>query len=234
MKKYLVIATIILAGIAFAGYAFVNSSDEPKDNDQASSQASNEYNFTSISAGELQTMLENKDFQLIDVHIPEQEHVKNSDAFIPYNDIDSIVNQIGDDKDAKVVLYCRSGSMSKDAAKKLVDLGYTNIYELDGGINEWVSSGYETVDYIASDQNDIETNAYTMLEVEQHNTLEDCWTVKDKKVYEIPYEWTEQHPGGQEAFYSACGKDITEIFQVHNTELPKEILDSYYLGELIN
>lgn len=224
--------TIILATIFVVAYIIINSSNGEE---KINLEISTENQFTSISASELKTMLDSKDFQLIDVHIPEQEHIKNSDAFIPYNDIDSIVNQIGDDKDTKIVLYCRSGSMSKDAAKKLVDLGYTNIYELDGGINEWTSNGYETVDYIGQPDNDIETNGYTMSEVAQHNTLEDCWTINEDKVYAIPYEWTERHPGGQEAFISAaCGKDMTEIFQIHNTELPKEILDSYYLGELIN
>lgn len=44
------------------------------------------------------------------------------------------------DKDQKILIYCRSGNRSKQAAEKLVGLGYTNIYEF-GGINDWP---YET------------------------------------------------------------------------------------------
>ena len=40
------------------------------------------------------------------------------------------------DKDQKILIYCRSGNRSKQAAKKLADMGYTNIYEF-GGINTW-------------------------------------------------------------------------------------------------
>lgn len=234
MNKIINITTCILVLLGIGTYVFIEYSNKSSEEIQENVETISENNFTFINATELKRMLKDKDFRLIDVHIPEQEHIEGTDAFIPYNDIDSIINQIGEDKDTKVILYCRSGSMSKDTANKLVDLGYTNIYDLDGGINEWISNGYETVDYIAGSDNSNETSSYTISEIGQHNTLEDCWTTKDGKVYEIPYEWTEQHPGGQEAFYSTCGKDITEIFQVHNTELPKEILSSYYLGELVN
>ena len=40
------------------------------------------------------------------------------------------------DKDQLILVYCRSGNRSKQASKKLVDLGYTNIVEF-GGILDW-------------------------------------------------------------------------------------------------
>lgn len=40
------------------------------------------------------------------------------------------------DKDQIILVYCRSGNRSKQAAQKLADMGYTNIYEF-GGINTW-------------------------------------------------------------------------------------------------
>lgn len=39
-------------------------------------------------------------------------------------------------KDRKIVLYCRSGSRSSSAAKKLVEIGYTNVYDL-GAMDNW-------------------------------------------------------------------------------------------------
>lgn len=39
-------------------------------------------------------------------------------------------------KDQLILVYCRSGNRSKQAAKKLAALGYTNINEF-GGINDW-------------------------------------------------------------------------------------------------
>ena len=38
--------------------------------------------------------------------------------------------------DRVLLVYCRSGRRSKEAAQKLADMGYTNVYEF-GGINEW-------------------------------------------------------------------------------------------------
>ncbi len=40
------------------------------------------------------------------------------------------------DKEQLILVYCRSGNRSKQAAEKLVNLGYTNIVEF-GGINDW-------------------------------------------------------------------------------------------------
>jgi rhodanese-related sulfurtransferase len=45
------------------------------------------------------------------------------------------------DKEAKIVVYCRSGRRSAEAAKVLKELGYKNVYDL-GGINSWP---YETI-----------------------------------------------------------------------------------------
>ena len=43
------------------------------------------------------------------------------------------------DLDQIILIYCRSGNRSKQAAQKLFDLGYTNLYEF-GGINTWTGS----------------------------------------------------------------------------------------------
>ena len=40
------------------------------------------------------------------------------------------------DKDAVLLIYCRTGRRSKQAAGQLVELGYTNVYDF-GGINDW-------------------------------------------------------------------------------------------------
>jgi rhodanese-related sulfurtransferase len=53
-------------------------------------------------------MLDKKDFFLVDTHIPEQEHIEQTDAFIPYNEIENYLEKLPKDKDSKIVLYCRS------------------------------------------------------------------------------------------------------------------------------
>ncbi len=102
----------------------------------------NKNGFESISSAELDSMFENKDFILIDVHTPEQQHIPGTDYMISYDEVNEIASKIPS-KNAKVVLYCRSGNMSKQTAKELVDLGYTNVFELENGLNEWLEQERE-------------------------------------------------------------------------------------------
>jgi len=47
------------------------------------------------------------------------------------------ISSIDYPKDTVIILYCVSGARSSSAAETLVDLGYTNVYSLDGGIINW-------------------------------------------------------------------------------------------------
>lgn len=97
--------------------------------------------FTDISVAQLEKMLQNKDFTLVNVHIPFAGNIPQTDISIPYNEIAQNVDKLPTDKDAPIVLYCRSGAMSTAAAKTLVGLGYANVLELDGGMNALVAAG---------------------------------------------------------------------------------------------
>jgi rhodanese-related sulfurtransferase len=97
--------------------------------------------YTDVTVPELQAMLENKDFTFVNVHIPFAGNIPNTDLSIPFDKIEQNVDQLPADKDAKIVLYCRSGSMSRIAAKTLVNLDYTNVWNLNGGFNAWKAVG---------------------------------------------------------------------------------------------
>lgn len=97
--------------------------------------------YTDISVEELQIMLENKDFLFINVHIPFEGDIPGTDFSIPYNEVDRNLDKLPEEKDAKIVLYCRSDRMSRIAAERLVELGYTNLWNLDGGFNAWENAG---------------------------------------------------------------------------------------------
>jgi rhodanese-related sulfurtransferase len=102
--------------------------------------------YTDISSTDLSNMLENKNFVLIDTHIPEQSHIPGTDNFIPYNEIKNRIAAVAPDKGTNIVLYCRSGSMSEQASKELIDMGYSNVFNLKGGLNGWKSEGYDVID----------------------------------------------------------------------------------------
>jgi rhodanese-related sulfurtransferase len=97
--------------------------------------------FTEISIPEFQVMLEEKDFLLVNVHIPLEGNLPNTDTSFPFNEIQQNLSLLPEDKDAKILLYCRSDNMSGIAAEELVVLGYTNIWNLDGGYKAWIQAG---------------------------------------------------------------------------------------------
>lgn len=98
--------------------------------------------FQNITPAELHTMLKSKDFVFINVHIPFAGNIPDTDLSIPYNELEQNLSQLPANKNEKVVLYCSSGRMSEIAAEELTSMGYTNIWNLKGGMVEWQQAGY--------------------------------------------------------------------------------------------
>lgn len=99
--------------------------------------------FARLSPDELKSALQDKDFTFVNVHIPFEGDIAGTDLSIPYNEIERKKNLDRlPGKDEEIVLYCRSGSMSTEAASTLVKLGYENVRDLDGGMIAWEEAGY--------------------------------------------------------------------------------------------
>ena len=64
---------------------------------------------------------------------------------IPHEEIELELDSLPTDKDTTILLYCRSGNRSQVAAKMLVSLGFTDVIELESGINGWKDAGYSVV-----------------------------------------------------------------------------------------
>jgi rhodanese-related sulfurtransferase len=101
--------------------------------------------YTDITPAQLNSMLETKDFLLVNVHIPYEGEIAQTDLFVPYDQIEENLSKLPQDNGAKIVLYCRSGSMSAIAARSLVKLGFSNVWNVDGGMVEWERQGYELI-----------------------------------------------------------------------------------------
>jgi rhodanese-related sulfurtransferase len=97
--------------------------------------------YTDVSADGMALMLENKDFPFINVHVPYEGEIEGTDEFIPFDQIEQNLDKLPADKDTRVVIYCRSGSMSGISARTLVELGYSDVWNLDGGMIAWQASG---------------------------------------------------------------------------------------------
>lgn len=99
--------------------------------------------YTNLSPAELKAMLQSKDFVLVNTHIPYEGEIEQTDAFIAFEE--NGPQRLGEypaDKNAKIVLYCRSGRMSAIAAEELIMAGYTDVWNLDGGMIAWEKAGY--------------------------------------------------------------------------------------------
>ena len=57
-------------------------------------------------------------------------------VLLPSGSVQQMAADVLPDKDAKILVYCRSGNRSRTAANVLVSLGYTQVYDF-GGIINW-------------------------------------------------------------------------------------------------
>jgi phage shock protein E len=85
---------------------------------------------------------DNPEVPVVNVHIPYEGHIEGTDAFVPFEEI-GLWADLPEDRSAPIVLYCRSGRMSATAAETLSEMGYTDIVDLDGGMNAWTDAGLE-------------------------------------------------------------------------------------------
>jgi rhodanese-related sulfurtransferase len=98
-----------------------------------------------VSVAGLAYLLASKDFPLINVHVPYAGEIPGTDTHIPYDQVGQHLDQLPADRGARVVLYCRSGSMSTTSARELVSLGDTDVWTLNGGMNAWHAAGHELI-----------------------------------------------------------------------------------------
>ena len=103
------------------------------------SNKSTETKVRYVSMNEIvQIMNENENYIILDVRTMEefnQGHIPNA-ICIPNETInENIINELPN-KEQLILIYCRSGNRSKQAADKLIKLGYINLIEF-GGIIDW-------------------------------------------------------------------------------------------------
>jgi len=100
--------------------------------------------YRKLNAAEAKQMMDGGgDFILLDVRTDEEFVEKRIVGAVLIPDYEITERALAElpDKDARILVYCRSGRRSALAAQDLLDLGYTNVYDF-GGIIDWP---YETV-----------------------------------------------------------------------------------------
>lgn len=128
--------------ILFAAIMLTGCSVNTPENTNSATQTKGAYQKLDQSTAK-ENLDSNKDIVLVDVRTPEEfaeERIPNS-ILIPDYDIEKLASEVLPDTNALIYIYCRSGRRSQAAAAALVDMGYTNVYDI-GGIIDWE---YETI-----------------------------------------------------------------------------------------
>ena len=99
----------------------------------------NESSYEQITPAEAKALMDSEDgYIILDVRTPKEfaeRHIAGA-ILLPDYEIEEKAESILADKEQLILVYCRSGRRSKNAASKLAALGYTNVKEF-GGINDW-------------------------------------------------------------------------------------------------
>ena len=134
--KYAFIVICLIIGLIFILISF-QANDSPK-----IPEVEKKPEYRKISAAEAKEMM-NGEYILLDVRTEEEfkeERIEGA-ILIPDYEIGERVETELPDKDALILVYCRSGRRSALAANELAEIGYTNVYDF-GGIIDWP---YDTV-----------------------------------------------------------------------------------------
>ena len=128
--------------IIVIAFASLNAWGDIKSKQQISDEAKSK--APHVSSQQLSTYLAGKeDFVLLDVRNESEYkagHIQGA-QWVPRGSLDCSVQHIAKDPDTKVVLYCRSGGRSALATITMMEMGYTNVADLDGGFKDWVAQG---------------------------------------------------------------------------------------------
>ncbi|MEP9411927.1 MAG: rhodanese-like domain-containing protein [Candidatus Brocadia sp.] len=96
-----------------------------------------------ISARQARELIDsNRDVFILDVRTKEEydeAHIKGANL-IPIQDLEANLNKIP--KDKKVIVHCARGKRSARACDILKDKGLKELYNVEGGINQWKAEGY--------------------------------------------------------------------------------------------
>lgn len=141
MKK--IIAMILMSMLVLAGCQTTPGAAGDSGNNGSSSTEKTEAQNRVITADAAYERMQSGDpVVIVDVRSPEEyaeSHIPGA-VLVPLDTIGDTMPELLPVKDAELLIYCRSGNRSAQAAAKLAKLGYTNINDF-GGIKDWT---YET------------------------------------------------------------------------------------------
>lgn len=132
--RLIVIPLLLVIALMVFGWSFIKIRNEGA---QSLGSRSVAEGIEMVSPLEAVGLIRDDSVFVLDVHTPQQLHIPGTDEFIAYDQIEENQDKLPSDKSTPILVYCRSGGMSAPAARTLSKLGYTNIYDLEGGIEAY-------------------------------------------------------------------------------------------------
>lgn len=131
------LAPLLAAGLVACG------GDEAAAPDEASAEGT-DAPAVLLEPDPFEARVRNPEALVVNVHVPYEGEIDGTDAFVHFERIAGH-ERLPADKDSEIILYCRTGRMSLDAAETLREEGYTNLYDLEGGMVAWEKSGRQLI-----------------------------------------------------------------------------------------
>lgn len=147
-KNFLLISMVLLLAMGILGCS--NNQDDDVDmtdtaanteatTDTVATESSTPAVVNTIDAEKaMEMMASGNPYTLVDVRTQEEfddGHIEGA-LLLPNDQLETLAAEQLPDKDAVILVYCRSGNRSAAASELLVELGYTNVYDF-GGIMDW-------------------------------------------------------------------------------------------------
>jgi rhodanese-related sulfurtransferase len=146
-RTLLIVVLFFIVSVALSGCIGDKKSENYNVTD---TKVSEKIAYLNINVTQGKEMIDRGEVFILDVRRSDEYasgHIKNSTLLavqdIPANELDIKLKELP--KDRSILVYCRSGSRSVAASTILVGNGFSHVYNIQGGITEWINAGYETV-----------------------------------------------------------------------------------------
>lgn len=98
--------------------------------------------YSTVPVDEAKTMVDSGEYYILDVRTQEEYdagHIAGS-VLIPHTELSDRLDEVP--TEMPVLVYCKSGKRGDAASQILVDNGYSEVYNMQGGIIDWEKAGY--------------------------------------------------------------------------------------------
>jgi len=136
-QKYIIISALVALGL---GLLWITNGPSVQNSTTVATTSTKNDTVKLVSPQEFSNLAKDKNTFIVDVHTPEQTHIPGTDAVIAFDQIQDNKDKLPLDKSTPILVYCRSGSMSAEASAEIAAMGYTTVYDLEGGTNAYKES----------------------------------------------------------------------------------------------